>query len=123
MRKDGGEDNSDPLGSEHLLCQPSTPSLTSIKRNHGNYYYFQYFRGRQDYKPPPEGKKKKEIFYQDVGLLETCLESVTSAFINTAERENLKCNEKLVPIQTDNKQIHTSYKIIVVSENDLVCTF
>ena len=34
-------------------------------------------------KNPAEGKKKKKIFDQDVGLLETCLESVPSAFIIT----------------------------------------
>jgi len=34
-------------------------------------------------KNPDEGKKKKKIFDQDVGLLETCLESVPSAFIIT----------------------------------------
>ena len=34
-------------------------------------------------KNPSEGKKKKKIFDQDVGLLETCLESVPSAFIIT----------------------------------------
>ena len=35
-------------------------------------------------KIPIEGKKEKNIFDQDVGLLETCLESVPSAFIITA---------------------------------------
>ena len=34
-------------------------------------------------KIPTEGKKEKNIFDQDVGLLETCLESVPSAFIMT----------------------------------------
>ena len=34
-------------------------------------------------KKPSEGKKKKKIFDQDIGLLETCLESVPSAFIIT----------------------------------------
>ena len=34
-------------------------------------------------KNPPEGKKKKKIFDQDVGLLETCFESVPSACIIT----------------------------------------
>ena len=34
-------------------------------------------------KNPFEGKKKKKIFDQDVGLLETCLESVPSTFIIT----------------------------------------
>ena len=34
-------------------------------------------------KNPSEGKKKKKIFDQDVGLLETCLESVPSTFIIT----------------------------------------
>ena len=34
-------------------------------------------------KNPAEGKKKKKIFDQYVGLLETCLESVPSAFIIT----------------------------------------
>ena len=34
-------------------------------------------------KNPSEGKKKKKIFDQDVGLLETCLESVPSVFIIT----------------------------------------
>jgi len=33
---------------------------------------------------PSEGKKKKKIFDQDVGSLETCLESVPSTFIITA---------------------------------------
>ena len=32
-------------------------------------------------KNPSEGKKKKKIFDQEIGLLETCLESVPSAFI------------------------------------------
>ena len=32
---------------------------------------------------PSKGKKKKKIFDQDVGLLETCLESVPSAFFMT----------------------------------------
>ena len=34
-------------------------------------------------KNPSEGRKKKKIFDQDVGLFETCLESVPSAFIIT----------------------------------------
>jgi len=34
-------------------------------------------------KNPSEGKKKKKNFDQDIGLLETCLESVPSAFIIT----------------------------------------
>ena len=32
---------------------------------------------------PSEGKKKKKIFDQEVGLLETCLESVPSGFLIT----------------------------------------
>ena len=35
------------------------------------------------FKNPSEGKKKKKIFDQGVGLLETCLESVPSAYIIT----------------------------------------
>ena len=34
-------------------------------------------------KNPSEGKKKKKIFDQEIGLLETCLESVPSGFIIT----------------------------------------
>ena len=34
-------------------------------------------------KNPSKGEKKKEIFNQDVGLLETCLESVPTVFIMT----------------------------------------
>ena len=34
-------------------------------------------------KNPSEGKKKKKLFDQDVGQLETCLESVPSVFIMT----------------------------------------
>merc|ERR1719510_2324590 len=34
-------------------------------------------------KKPSEGKEKKKIFDQDLGLFETCLESVPSAFIMT----------------------------------------
>ena len=34
-------------------------------------------------KKPLEGKKRMKLFHQDVGLLETCLESVPSAFIMT----------------------------------------
>ena len=44
-------------------------------------------------KNPSEGLKKKKIFDQDVGLLETCLESVPSTFIITiiaaSTRENM----------------------------------
>merc|ERR1719510_2347070 len=35
-------------------------------------------------KKPSEGKEKKKIFDQDVGLFESCLEAVPSAFIMTA---------------------------------------
>ena len=34
-------------------------------------------------KNPSKGEKKKKIFDQDVGLLETCLESVPTVFIMT----------------------------------------
>ena len=69
---------------------------TIIKRNRNNYFNISE-AARIIYllvKNPSEGKKKKKIFDQEIGLLETCLESVPSVCIITviwvSSGENLK---------------------------------
>ena len=57
-----------------------------IKRNNGIIIYNISEAARIIYilvKKPSEGKKKKKILDQDVGLLETFLESVPSSYVIT----------------------------------------
>ena len=61
-------------------------------------------------KNPSEGKKKKKIFDQEVGLLETCLESVPSVFIITVIW--ISASENINPIFGSNLILFfTAYKI------------
>ena len=58
-------------------------------------------------KNPSEGRKEKKIFYQEIGLLETCLESVPTAMImsviwaSASESRNNKLGTNLILLFTD----------------------